>query len=143
GQHAGPRPAVPGHPDVLPHGELPEEPDVLEGAADAEAGPGVGRQPRDPAPAEDDLTRAGGIQAADGVEDGRLAGAVGTDDREDRAVPHRERHRLDGPEAAEADREPIQGERRAGHAACRVSPRLMPPRSPWGRNTMRPSRSAP
>ena len=66
---------------------LLEEPDVLVGTRDAacsDAGRAV--VPSDGVPIEHDLALFGLVEAGDAVEEGGLAGAVGADDADDRAL---------------------------------------------------------
>ena len=73
----------------------------LKGTGDPLPGDQVGRAPLDLLPLKDDATRLGGEKARDQVEQGSLAGAVGADDRLDRARRHLKAHLLHGLEAAE------------------------------------------
>ena len=72
--------------DVVEHRKLPEQPDLLERARDAEPHAAVRRQCR-PRSVPPKIKRAGIrlIDPADQVEQRRLAGAVRPDDGEDRA----------------------------------------------------------
>src|SRR6516225_8269804 len=71
---------------VLHRGDVPEQPDILIGAADADGGDPVGRQPVDALAAKPDLA-GGDLQILhDAVEDGGLAGTVRADDAVDRAL---------------------------------------------------------
>ena len=61
------------------------------------------------------------VDAADEIEDGALARAVGADDGEDLALRHVEGHAVHGPDAAEGDRDVVgleQGRRALAVAAC-------------------------
>jgi hypothetical protein len=143
---ASPGAPVPRDPDVLAHGEVAEEADVLECPGDAEAGARVGRERGDRAPAETHLAGRRPVEPRDDVEDGGLASAVRADDREDLAGAHRQRDARDGADAAEPDGEVLDLEEALTHrAACgrRVRPRENPPRSPCGRKRISPSRIAP
>ncbi len=96
--------------EVLQDRGVLEELDVLEGARDAAPGDLVRRHARDVLVAEDEPARARIVDPRDEVEDGRLAGAVRTDDREDLALRDVEAHAVDGANAAEVDHEPVRGE---------------------------------
>src|SRR5262245_52320522 len=67
--------------DVLEHGHLREEPDVLEGAADAEPHSFVGFQVLERLVLELDRALIMGVEPRHTVEQRGLAGAVGPDDR--------------------------------------------------------------
>jgi hypothetical protein len=90
---------------VLQHGGVLEQLDVLERARDAELGDAVRRQPRQVVAVEPDAAAARRIDQADQVEDGRLARAIRADDGEHLARLQCERHAVDRPHAAEADAE--------------------------------------
>jgi len=87
--------------EVVEHGHAPEQGDVLEGARDAELGEPARGQVGDVASLERDAAAVRMVEAADHVEDGRLAGAVGADDRQDLALLGLERHPRHGLHAAE------------------------------------------
>src|SRR5659263_146839 len=76
-----------GH-DVLDTGQRREQPDVLEGAGDAVADNGMGLEARDVASQEVDLPRRRLVDTRDHVEQCRLAGAVGPDERRDLTGAH-------------------------------------------------------
>ena len=77
-----------GHPQVLPHREVREEADVLEGPGDAGPQGDVGRAVGDLRPLEPDAPRGGREHPADEVDGGALAGAVGADEPEDLPLLH-------------------------------------------------------
>ena len=54
------------------------------------------------------------VKPGDAVEGGRLARAIGPDDRGDVAAPGAERQIVDGDEAAEPDRQMLDGQNRIG-----------------------------
>jgi hypothetical protein len=87
---------------VLQHGGVLEQLDVLEGARDAERGHRVRRLGGQITPVVGDAAAGGGIDAADQVEDRRLARAVGPDQREHLAAPDFEAHLVDREHAPEA-----------------------------------------
>src|SRR5690349_10468322 len=96
--------------EVLEHGGVLEQLDVLERPRDAAPRDLVRRHPRDVLAVEDQTARGRLVDARDQVEDRRLAGAVGPDDREDLARLDLEAHAVDGPEAAEVHDEAVRGE---------------------------------
>src|SRR4051812_46965505 len=80
GEEAGPLPEVTADEEVVEHRHALEERDVLEGARDAEAGARGGSQPGDVPPLEAHLPLRRPVDAADAIDEARLAGAVRTDD---------------------------------------------------------------
>ncbi len=106
----GPRPAMPADQQVFQHRRVLEQLDVLERARDAEARHAVRGRARDVLPLEHDAAARRLVDAADQVEDRALAGAVRTDDGEDLALLDRERHAVDGLDAAEGDRKVLHVE---------------------------------
>ena len=87
---------------VLQHGHPPERARDLEGAPDTESRDRVRGQAVEPVGAETDLSAIGRREAADHVEERRLARAVRPDEAGDRAFGHAERaagERLDAAEA--------------------------------------------
>ncbi|MNQ89711.1 hypothetical protein D3C85_1050260 [compost metagenome] len=104
---------------VLDHAALTEERQVLKGAADAQAGK-LGRlELRRVLALEQDLPLAGRQNAADEVEGGGLAGAIGADQAHDLARHHLQADCVHGLDAAEtlgdADRLQDRGLRRRAH----------------------------
>jgi hypothetical protein len=97
---------------VLQHGGVLEQLDVLEGAGDAAAGDLVGGHPRDVLVAKGQPSGARVVDAAHEVEDGRLASPVGADDGEDLARLDLEGHAVQGPDAPEVDGEAVGLEER-------------------------------
>jgi hypothetical protein len=100
-EETGLRQVVAAEHEVLGHGLAGGQGDVLEGARDADAGDLVRPHLVEPVLTEPDLALGGLVDAGQHVEHRRLAGAVGADDRVDRAGLDRERHlrqRLDGTE---------------------------------------------
>ena len=110
---------------VVDHRHLREQLDVLERAGDAEGGNPVGPDPFDALAAPADVADLRDVHLADGVEDRRLAGAVGPDDGEQLAVGDGERHVVDRHHAAEAQLDRIDLQQPVG-----VSVRVLvgPPR---------------
>jgi hypothetical protein len=102
---------------VLQHGGVLEQLDVLEGARDAQRRHLVRGALRELDAVEVDAAAGGRVDAADQVEDCGLAGAVGADQREDLAPLHVEADLVDGQHATEAHAQVARGEQRAGRAA--------------------------
>ena len=87
--------------DVLAHADLGERLGDLEGAHHAGGADPVRRQAGDVLAVEGDAAGIGRLEAGDGGEQRRLAGAVGPDQADDLALPHVERGLVDGLQAAE------------------------------------------
>src|SRR5215470_8777005 len=96
---------------VVEDRHAPEQSDVLERARDPQLGPLVRFQIRDVAAVEHDPSARGRVDAADAVEDARLAGAVGADDREEIAGVDLEAHPGQGGHAAEAQVQVVESEK--------------------------------
>jgi ABC-type iron transport system FetAB ATPase subunit len=126
---------------VLDHGERAERLHDLECAAD----PGMAGAIRAPAGDVEAAQRhAPGIRpvdAGDQVEAGGLAGAVGSDQRDDLAAANGEAHVVDRLEAAEALRDALDDEELVAHAS--PSRARSHGHSPPGRSVMMSSRSSP
>src|SRR6185503_944751 len=97
---------------VVEHAHPAEEGDVLEGPRDAELGHVGRRQPRAVAPVEDDAALVGMVEAADNVQQRRLAGAVGPDDREDLPPAYLQADLAQRQQRAEADADRLDREQR-------------------------------
>jgi hypothetical protein len=110
GEKARPLVRMPRQQEVLQQGRMLEQLDVLEGAGDAESGDAVRRHVGDVGAVEGELAAGRLVDAAHQIEDGGLAGAVGTDDGEDLALVDGEAHAVDGLDAAEVDGEPVRDE---------------------------------
>src|ERR1700761_4548125 len=95
--------AVPAESQVLQQRSIREQLDVLEGTRDAKTGDPVRRNLGDVLVLKDQPSGGRRVDAADQVEDRRLAGAVGTDDGEHLARLHVEAYRIHGADPAEAD----------------------------------------
>src|SRR5206468_8456445 len=95
---------------VVEDAHAPEQGDVLERARDPQLGPLVRLQPRDVAAVEHDPSARGRVDAADAVEDARLAGAVGADDGEEVAGVDLEAHPGQGGHTAESQVQVFQSE---------------------------------
>ena len=87
--------------DVVEHGHVAEQGQVLEGPADAEIGPVVGLHLGDVTALEQHLPLGGGVAAGDAVEHRGLAGAVGADDRKQLALADAEADMTERPDTAE------------------------------------------
>src|SRR5207302_2582015 len=87
---------------VLAHGHGPKWPDDLERAADAEPGDAMGRHARDRGSIPADVAAVQPVQAADAVEQGGLARAIGADDADDVALGDLECDAVDGSDATES-----------------------------------------
>ena len=85
------------------HAEIVEQLDRLERPAHPGPGPLVRAEPVDALSAEGDRSLGTGNEAAERVDRGRLAGAVGSDEAHDRVVGDRDRHVVDGHQPTEAD----------------------------------------
>src|SRR5882757_10124481 len=90
--------------DVLQHGHVGHQLDVLEGAGDPKLDHLLGRCVGDLLAQHGDLAAGCGQHAGDQVEGGALAGAVRADQRDDLAGVDVERDVVDGDHAAELDR---------------------------------------
>src|SRR6185437_3906240 len=82
-EKAAARPAMAADQDVLQHRHGAEKAEILEGAADAERGDAMARRLEHRAPLELDHPAIEPIEAAEAVEQRRLARAVGTDETAD------------------------------------------------------------
>ena len=114
GRNRSPRWPGGGQHHVLDHGEPGQRLGELEGAHHAHAGDPVGRLAADRPALEGPRAGVGLVEAGEQVEERRLAGAVGPDQRGDRAALHLEVVDVDGDEAAEAARDPVDHEDRVG-----------------------------
>ena len=125
------------HHHVVDDGEARERPELLECARDAQAAHVVGRETRETRSIQVDRAGVGAIEAADDLEERRLAGSVRADDPDQLAGLHVERDVAVRGDAAEA-----LGDARDGQQAHDVDPaagrRLnrSPTQgtSPWGAN---------
>src|SRR5260221_14064421 len=86
---------------ILPYGHRAERPHDLEGAADAKPGDPVRRHPGDRRTLPPDVAAVEAVDAADAVEERRLAGAVGAGDADDPPPGDLEGHAVDGGDASE------------------------------------------
>jgi hypothetical protein len=118
---------------VLQHRQAREEIRALEGARDPAARDVVRGQPGERSAVEHDAARARRQVAGDEVEDRRLAGAVGPDERAALARRHLERHAVDGAERAEIAGEALDGQQ--AHARSPMRPRSAPTIPPGAKST--------
>jgi len=79
----------------------------LEGAGDPKPGMPVGRAPGDVLAAQADPAAVGFQEAADDIEEGRLAGSIGADQAEPLSFEDVERNPGQGLQAAEGNRHPL------------------------------------
>src|SRR5581483_8474585 len=100
--------------EILPDGEVGEQPAALEDVSQAERDALVGRQAVDRTPGQPDPALARSHQTRDAVEERRLPGAVRTQERDDLALPHLQRHVPQHLEVAVRDRQPLDPEQ-GGH----------------------------
>ena len=90
-------------PDVVEHGEIGKQSDVLEGAADPDFGDPVRRPVQDTGAVHQNIAGARLVEAAEAIEQCGLAGAVRSDQAEDLALLHVERNTVQRNDAAEHD----------------------------------------
>ena len=112
-QMVAPGAAVPPDHDVLAHGHGAEEGEVLEGSADAEIGDAVGRRPQQRAALEEDVALVRGVEAAEAIEKGGLAGAVGADQADDLPLVDVEGDAVESDDAAETQAHAVDPEKGA------------------------------
>ena len=93
--------SVHAHEHVLERGHLLEEPDVLEGAADAELRDRVWRLAGHIRPVEDDFPPGRLVDTGEHVEERRLSRSIRPDQADDGADRDREVHVVDGDQSAE------------------------------------------
>src|SRR5918997_2908585 len=123
---AGPAPAHVGrHPDVVADRHRPEYLEALERAGDTEPGPLVGGHTDDVAAVEPDPAPLDRLQAADGVEERRLAGAVRPDEPRRLAGRHVQVHEVQRLDAPEGHGDLLDLEERHG-PHCRTRSRALP-----------------
>ena len=91
--------------DVVAHAHAAEQRDVLEGAAEAEAGHAMAAKVLERATLEQDVAVGEAVEAADAVEQRGLAGTVRPDQAADLAVADIERHAAKRDHAAEPHRD--------------------------------------
>src|SRR5712691_9537268 len=127
--------ALDGEQHVVDHGELGKERGDLERAPQAQASAAEGREPRDVAVEEGDAARRRPDEAGDGVEERRLAGAVGAEDDEALALSRGEADGAEGLETAEVVGQALDGERR-GHRLTATRRARTTPRIPAGANSV-------
>jgi hypothetical protein len=98
--------------DVVAHAHRAKEREVLKGAADAERRDAVRRRLEERPALERDPPVAERVEARQAIEERRLAGAVRADEADDVAARDRERHPVEGDDAAETDRHVLDLEQR-------------------------------
>ena len=114
GQEIAAAARMPADPHVVEHALRAEQRQVLEGARDADLGDAMRRPRQQRAPGEQDVAPVRRVEAADAIEQRRLAGAVRTDQAEDLALVQRERDAVERDDAAEPQRDVANLEQRAG-----------------------------
>jgi hypothetical protein len=98
------------HPQILPDAELAEQPDVLKCAGNPARHPHMRGKGGDVLVAQQDLAGRDRKQAADEIDDRRLAGAVRPDQAEHLALRNPEIEAVDGADAAEMFTQPLEFE---------------------------------
>src|SRR6266542_1014305 len=98
------------HLEVLHHGHGAEDLAAFGDVGDGEPGPLRGREAQEVAPLVDDAAGGGRDRPRDGLEEGRLAGAVRADDGHELAVPDLQRDLPQRAETAVGDGEPANRE---------------------------------
>src|SRR6185369_9143873 len=111
---------------VVEHAHALEERHVLEGARHPEGRHVVGPELRPVTALEEDLAFVGLVEAADHVEEGGLARAVGADDGHDLPAADLEAHPLEGLHRAEAHADPVDLEEWGGRRIRSGSHRVVP-----------------
>ena len=97
--------------DVLEDGQPRTEPDTLQSPGDPELGQIVGMVVlEEPGPVIGEASRVGTNEPADDVEQGRLPGAVGSDDTHDLPLARRHRHLVEGDDPPESHTEFVDDE---------------------------------
>jgi len=104
------------HHDVLEHRHVGKDLEILKGAPDPEGRSVRRREPVQEAAAEANAAPVEGEETADQVEERRLPGAVGADDRPDLSRKDLEADAGDGDDAAELLPDVTDFEERTGHA---------------------------
>src|SRR5262249_27951831 len=98
--------------DVLQHGQRREQRVILERPTDAQRGNVVRPEAEDRAAGQEDRALARSIEPADAVEEGRLAGAVRTDQADDLAFADVEGDAIERDDTAETHRDVTNGQQR-------------------------------
>ena len=110
GEEVAARAAVRADHHVLEHGLGREQREVLEGAADAQAGDAVRRHGQERRAVEGDRARGRRVEPAHAVEERGLPGAVRSDEPHDLARLDVEGHAVEGDDAAESHRDVLHAE---------------------------------
>ncbi|OIQ70080.1 hypothetical protein GALL_483130 [mine drainage metagenome] len=90
-------------PNIVEHGKIWKQGDVLEGAADADFRDPVRWPPQDTLALQLNIARARLVESAQAVEERGLAGAVGSDQTKDLTLTHVERYAVQRNDAPEHD----------------------------------------
>jgi len=133
------------HPAIFQYGQLGERLDDLMGPRDALPRDTVRRLAGDVDAAKSDMTAVGGEYSVDQVEDGRLAGAVRSNEAEDLALADCKAQLIDGPQPAEplAQVLDLEQRRHSSTALVRGQRPYIQPINPPGTNSTIRSRRAP
>ena len=120
-------------PHIVEHRLTREQRKVLKGPGNADLGDAVRRPVEQRAALEQDFAAVGRVEAAEAIEQCRLAGAVGADQAEDLALFQLERDAVERDDAAEPHRDIANLEQRGAahpssleavlHRPCRPHPR--------------------
>ena len=107
---------------VIEHGERAEEPEVLEGPGNAAASQRNGALSNNLLALEANRPLLRSVDTIEAVEDRRFPGAIRTDDREQLAALHVERHAIERGNPAEPQRDVghLEQRGRGGHALHRL-----------------------
>ena len=97
---------------VLEHGHVLEEHDVLEGARDSESHDPVRRRSSQVLAVEEDAAAVRAIEPRDQIEERRLSGAVRPDQPDDLSLLQRKRDVGEGDDAAEPPRDVLDRKKR-------------------------------
>src|SRR5262249_22013678 len=142
-----------GDPHVVQRGQRPEQPDVLEGAREAQLVDLVRLPSVDPLAADPDLPVGGRVDAGQEVEGGGLPRSVGPDQALEVTAADLQIEAVQRAQAAELDAHLHRLEK---HLAAHVIPLRVPghhrgntsqisrvPNSPWGRTSIKTTSSMP
>src|SRR5215831_10777574 len=137
------------HAQIIEQGELVVGAHGLEGAGEAGSRDAMGGKPRELAPAKPPAPAVRGLEAAQAVDDGALAGTVGADEPDHGARLHLEVHPIDGGEAEVALGETAHLQQRGherltrGRRQCSRRRRSSHPATPPGKRSIAAMRMAP
>ena len=127
-----------GDAQIFPHRQLGKDLGDLKGTRDPAPDAPRRQQIRDVLLVEQDAAGGRGQKSADQIEEGRLARAIGSDDRPQLAVLDGHRHVADGDQAAEVARDVLDLEQ--AHVAAL---RWMMPSTPRGKNSTTSTKNSP